>query len=80
MVTRYSFSCNECEKKFEIKGYWFNQFLLHWILDYKYMVHKIIFHKRKPTIKYFIKMNVIIIPLLLFQIIDIPIELLRWML
>lgn len=79
MITKYSFSCNECGKEFKIKGYWFNQFLLHWIVDYRYMIHKMIYHKHKPTIRYFVIMNVVAAPLLVFQIIDIPIEVLRWL-
>ena len=77
MVSRYSFSCNECGNKFEIRGYWFNQFVLHWVLDYKYMIHKIIVHKRKPRLKYFLKMNLIAVPLFIFQFFDILLEPIR---
>ncbi len=80
MVTRYSFSCNECGKEFKIKGFWFNQILLHWIPNYRYMMHKWFYHKRRPQIKYFIIMNVAAIPLLALQMIYIPFEILRWLL
>lgn len=80
MVTKYSFLCTKCGKKFEINGYWFNQWILHHFLDYKWLIHCIVFHRRKPKKKevvYFAKMTILWIPLVMFQIVDILLEPLR---
>ncbi len=81
MVSRYSFNCKTCGKEFAIKGYWFNQIVLHQYLDYKWLLHCIFCHWKKPSrkeIKYFSKMTLIWIPLIILQIIDIPISLIKW--
>lgn len=79
MISKKEFNCNECEKHFEIKGYWFNQIMLEWYLNYKFMWHGILKHKKgkkwtKKRIRYFILMNTIWIPLVILQVIDILLE------
>lgn len=77
MVTKYSFRCTKCEKLFEINGKFYNQWLMHWYLEYKYMLHEIIFHKNSPHLIYFVKMNLLAIPLCFLQVLDIILEPLR---
>ena len=81
MVSKYSFTCKTCGKEFEIKGHWFNQMVLHHYLDYKWLLHCVFRHARKPNkkeVKYFAKMTLLWIPLILLQIVDAPIELVKW--
>ncbi len=78
MITRYSFTCKECGKEFHILGHWYNQMLMHWFLDYRYMWHGILKH-RKPIIhkknsRYFFIIHIAFIPLLILQILDILAE------
>lgn len=78
MVTRYSFTCNECGKEFQICGHWYNQMLMYWFLDFKYEWHCILKHNhfklsRKGWI-YFFRINMVFIPLLILQIMDILAE------
>lgn len=78
MVTRYSFTCNECGKEFQICGNWYNQMLMHWFLDFKYEWHCILNHNHfklsRKDWRYFFRINVVFIPLLILQILDILVE------
>ena len=78
MTTRYSFTCNQCWKEFEIKGHWYNQMLMHWFLDYKYMWHEILKHRKpilqKNNLRYIFRIHVAFMPLLILQIMDILAE------
>lgn len=78
MFTRYSFTCNECGKQFEIYGHWYNQILMYWFLDYKYMWHGILKHRKpifyKNNLRYFFGIHIVFIPLLILQILDIMAE------
>lgn len=74
MVSRYSFSCNKCNKGFEIRGFWWNQMLMHQYLDYLFIWHCILHHKvpwNKKDALYFIRNTVAWVPLVVLQIMDI---------
>lgn len=74
MTSKYSFNCPECQKHFEIKGHWYNQMLMHWWLDCKYLCHRTVCHPKKwkkNDWSYFLKMIISFPPLLLLQILDI---------
>ncbi len=79
-VSKYSFTCNKCGKKFSINGHWYNQWVMHIYLDSKFLLHDLIIHHRRITKKCVKEMFVTIfawIPLILFQILDIILEPLR---
>lgn len=74
MLTHYSFTCTKCQKHFDITGHWYNQMLMEWWLDYKWLWHCILYHKGKWNRKdfdYFLKCHICFIPLLVLQILDI---------
>lgn len=75
-VRNYSFSCPICGKEFEIMGRWYNQWIPHQTLDYKYLIHQIVKHGKRPY-KKLAKQTLLWIPLIFFQILDIPLQILR---
>ena len=78
MVTKYSFSCSKCGKEFQIFGHWYNQILMEWFLDYKYMWHCILNHNHFKLSRkgwtYFFRMHIVFISLLILQILYIMAE------
>lgn len=78
MITKYSFSCSKCGKEFQIFGHWYNQMLMEWFLDYKYMWHCILKHNHykfsRKRLIYFFKIHISFIPLFVLQILDILTE------
>lgn len=45
MISKYSFNCNRCKRHFEVNGYWYNQMLIHWWCDFKWICHCAIYHR-----------------------------------
>lgn len=81
MFTECAFHCGACGKEFKIKGYWWNQMIFHQWIDWKFMWHNLIFHKKKVSselILHMLKMTLLWIPLIPLQIIDILLQPLRW--
>lgn len=79
MVTEIRRKCTKCGKEFKIKGYWWNQYLIHHYADYIYIWHWIFRHREHLKIGvvwYLIKNTLKWVPLILLQIIDLPFELL----
>lgn len=75
-VSKYSFSCPVCGEKFCIKGNWWNQVILHHVLDYLYRLHLTKRHQISFDKKFLIE-TLIWIPLIILQILDIPLQVLR---
>lgn len=76
MISKYSFTCNTCQKHFEVKGHWYNQILMEWWLDFKWICHCIIRHHKKLNRKEIIlcvKMVIIFPVLLALQVLDIAV-------
>lgn len=74
MISKHSFTCARCQKHFEITGYWYNQMLMEWWLDFKFLRHCIAHHPRKykkNALVYFIKTITSLPVLLIMQILDI---------
>lgn len=83
MVTKYLFTCAVCGKEYTVNGYWWNQWVMHLWLDYRYFLHCFIYHRKKlkaRTILRILKMTLLWIPLIILQIIDILLQPLRWIL
>ena len=83
MVTKYSFACAVCGKEYTVNGYWWNQWIIHLWLDYRYFLHCFIHHRKKlkaRAIFHILKMTLLWIPLIVLQIIDILLQTLRWIL
>ena len=73
-VTKKSFKCNECDKRFEINGHWYNQIGLNIYLDVKYCWHKLIKHPKKLSKKdwkYILKLHVVLPIIILLEILNI---------
>lgn len=69
-----SCSCKECDKDFYIKGHWFNQIGLDFYLDYWWILHCLLKHKDKLTLKgwgYVFKMTGKLLLILLLELIHI---------
>lgn len=75
-VSKYSFSCPICGKKFCIKGHWWNQIIIHHALDYAYIIHLMKNH-RKALDREFLIETLVWIPLVIIQVLDIPLQILR---
>mgnify|MGYP005807271219 FL=1 len=74
MTTKLSFCCNKCGKEFIFKGHWYNQMLMEWWGDVRWVLHCIIKHYEKlnkKDILYIFKLIVAFIPLFILQILDI---------
>lgn len=74
MISKQSFRCNKCGKEFVIKGHWYNQMLIEWWQDVRWILHCITRHPKKPNKKdvlYVLKWIIAFIPLLALQILDI---------
>lgn len=74
MTTKLSFQCNKCGKEFMFKGHWYNQMLIEWWSDVRWVLHCIEKHPKKLNKKdvlYIFKLIVAFIPLILLQIVDI---------
>jgi len=77
MVSEYRFTCNQCDKDFVVKGYGYNQMVMHHYLDYKFLWHCIMQHrngKSKKYILHLIKNTIIWVPLLMMQVLAIIAE------
>lgn len=74
-ISEYSFSCPICGKKFCIRGHWWNQVVLRHALDYLYRLHLIKKYQRLLDKKFLIE-TLIWIPLIILQILDIPLQVL----
>ena len=83
MITRYSFTCAVCGKEYTVNGYWWNQWVMHHWIDYRYLIHSIIHHRKKLKVRgifFILKMTLLWIPLIVLQVIDILLQPLRWIL
>ena len=73
-ISKLSFRCEKCGKEFVIKGHWYNQMLIEWWRDVRWILHCITKHPETPNKKdvlYVLKVIIAFIPLLTLQILDI---------
>ena len=74
MISKVSFRCGKCGKEFVLKGHWYNQMLIEWWREVRWILHCITKHPEIPSKKdvlYVLRIIVVFIPLLTFQILDI---------
>lgn len=74
MISKLSFRCGKCGKEFVIKGHWYNQMLIEWWKEIRWILHCITRHTEIPNKKdvlYFLKLIIAVVPLLVLQILDI---------
>ena len=74
MISKVSFRCGKCGKEFVIKGHWYNQMLIEWWQDVRWILHCITKHPETPNKKYVLyvmKVIIAFVPLLALQILDI---------
>lgn len=64
-----------CGKKFVVKGYWYNQYVIECLLRLKICIHK---HKEHGKRKLLIKNIIFFIISLLIQIMLIPFEFIKY--
>lgn len=77
MISKISFRCSKCGKKFVINGHWYNQCVIEWWRDARFTFHCVIFHRHRLSWKEMQHMLKIIafFPLfLILQMLDIIVE------
>lgn len=70
----FSTHCIICQKEIRVKCGWCNQIIGEWWMHYKDSWHKLIHHKEKfsrKDAKYFLKLNLVFIPIFVLQAVDI---------
>lgn len=80
MISKYSFTCPQCHKYFEIKCHWYNQMLIEWLGDFKWICHCIAHHRNRLNRNgkvFILKTIASFPPILLLQILAIIVAPLR---
>lgn len=80
LTTRFATHCTICQKEIEVKCGWYNQVIGEWWMYYKDSWHKLVHHRKNFTIsnlKYFIKLHLVFGPIVVLQINDIFVYLIR---
>ena len=74
MISKVSFRCGKCGKEFVIKGHWYNQMLMEWWGDVRWVLHCVTKHcekLNKKGILHILKLVAAFFPLSILQILDI---------
>ena len=82
MITKLSFHCNKCGKEFVFKGHWYNQILIEWWSNIRWISHCLIRHNErlsKNEMLYILKHIVAFVPLLFLEILDIIVTPFRYL-